>query len=97
MTEEEAKQRWCPFMRISGSNDGLDTMWHNNRPSFGDVDVKGFDLCITSACMAWRGATKDVWVDPDGILIGAGGIAPDGSYKIKDDADGYCGLAGPLS
>lgn len=50
MTEDEAKTRWCPFVRVTASPEE----WHTNRPTFAEVHNKGFDLCIGSACMAFR-------------------------------------------
>ena len=49
MTEDEAKTKWCPFVRIGSSFSGLGAL---NR------DVTGRDVeksnCIASGCMAWR-------------------------------------------
>lgn len=44
MTEEEAKKKWCPFVRISR---GLGSAW--NRPSF-----PGDPTCIGAECMGWQ-------------------------------------------
>lgn len=56
LTEEEAKTKWCPHVRITAGDDpsGSGAQWHTNRPSVADVDQKGFDLCSASDCMAWR-------------------------------------------
>lgn len=61
MTEEEAKTKWCPFVRASGA----DGEWHTNRPSIADVEAKGFDLCCGSACMAWRWEIAPEEVEPE--------------------------------
>jgi hypothetical protein len=51
VTEDEAKTKWCPFVRIDGSNRSAtmsDDAW---------VDIVGSPepcRCIGSACMAWR-------------------------------------------
>jgi hypothetical protein len=42
MSEDEAKQRWCPFVRLVGL--------HNR----GEVFNGPITACIGSACMAWR-------------------------------------------
>jgi hypothetical protein len=52
MTEEEAKQRWCPFVRLTADQGG----WHTNRdPSMPNSpsDTLAY-RCLASACMAWR-------------------------------------------
>ena len=49
MTEEDAKQRWCPAARIAVAvrpSDDLD--YASNRPTHDPYN------CIGSACMAWR-------------------------------------------
>jgi hypothetical protein len=79
LTEDEAKTKWCPFVRVTGcgSNAGS-AEWHTNRPSFAEVHDKGFDRCIGSACMAWRRAIRPA---------GPGG-------QMEKDLGGFCGLAG---
>ena len=81
MTEEEAKNKWCPRTSLSGAGSVGEMEWHTNRPTFADVEAKGFDLCVGSACMAWR------W-DTENHLRG-GGV-----HEISSDTSGYCGLAG---
>lgn len=52
MTEEQAKTKWCPFVRLTASQGE----WHTSRdpslPSAPD-DTQAY-RCIASACMAWR-------------------------------------------
>lgn len=48
MTQEEAKNLWCPFARLVGSSDGC---VYCNRPN--DASA-GNTNCIGSDCMAWR-------------------------------------------
>ena len=81
MTEDEAKERWCPFYRVSAAGveadvELYDTRKHNPSPS-GQL---GDGRCIASDCMAWRWKSL-----PEGT-----------SLKLADlDIDeGYCGLAG---
>ena len=46
MTEEEAKQKWCPMVRITiGETDACDNRGNKN----GDLATK----CIASDCMMW--------------------------------------------
>ena len=86
-TEEEARQRWCPFARIIGvkSAHGVGGAVSGNREAMQN-NVSGYDTvvnimgganCIASACMAWR--VGDVKSDP---------ITGNGTPL------GYCGLAG---
>ena len=51
LTEEQAKQKWCPWARIARDGSGI-----GNRYSF-DNDLatdSAFARCIASDCMAWR-------------------------------------------
>ena len=84
-TEEEAKQKWCPF---AGNAEGA--RQHGPHEHWTD------ERCIASECMAWRG--KEVLYDetnheykPDGMIK---------EYRRKRWKSfnlyqvGYCGLAG---
>ena len=54
MTEEEARTKWCPFVRIGGHRSTY------NRDEDGTVIDAA--LCVASSCMAWRedGAVREM-------------------------------------
>ena len=52
MTEEEAKTKWCPFVRLHGGDMSF------NRYGAGETPPMG--LCIGSACMAWRWVVDEI-------------------------------------
>ena len=47
-TEEEARLKWCPFVRVSNGPDGS---W--NRLETNPTTPSAY-TCMGSACMAWR-------------------------------------------
>jgi hypothetical protein len=49
LTEDEAREKWCPFARTSG---GTEEDLAINREYGGEPDVGA--LCLASDCMAWR-------------------------------------------
>lgn len=49
MTEDEAKTKWCPFVRLVISDIG-EAKTDNRDFDYGD----GTPSCIASECMAWR-------------------------------------------
>lgn len=88
-TEEEAKQRWCPFVRVvktdvTGSEGG-DRVWlASNRGE--EEPVGGLDCCcVASECMAWQ---WDGHVDDE---TGRRWTAP-GEGRTPF---GFCGLSEP--
>lgn len=56
MTEEDAKTKWCPFVR----HQSLEEYGASNRAGKFNDDGVGYDSdniwnkCVGSACMAWR-------------------------------------------
>lgn len=61
LTEDEARKKWCPFVRALNSSMPAAYNRRNN-------DTAG-SLCIASACMAWH------WYDPDNPTQGRCGLA----------------------
>lgn len=93
MTEEEAKTKWCPQVRLAADGHGE---WHTSRdpsmPSRPD-DTQAY-RCLASDCMAWR--TRHQWLDnaqetPDWVSYAPYAFEP-GPGQERDD--GYCGLFG---
>lgn len=107
MTEDEAKTKWCPFVRIVTGTIAADkTSQHASiQPAYNRVAeghnwaFPGGGCCIASACMAWRwvaiwnGSYNDTF-DPS--------FADGGPHSTRtpnfslSKTDGYCGLAGGL-
>ena len=92
MTEDEAKTKWCPFVRLTASAGE----WHVNRPPGSAPDNPGDYMCVGSACMAWR--VRHQWLDnaqqePGWVTYPPYAFEP-GPGQERDD--GYCGLAGAL-
>lgn len=89
MTEEEARNKWCPMARVQHvtfprpNDEGTGLLCVGNRDIGLLVTPNDFDAetditkCIASDCMAWR------WIDPT-------------NPHLDDRAaeGGYCGLAG---
>jgi hypothetical protein len=51
-TEAEAKEKWCPHIRITGG-------WHNEGSMTNRCDTPTMTDCIASECMAWRWAMAE--------------------------------------
>lgn len=88
LTEQEAKTKWCPEVRVTRrtSHDDVDFS-ETNRGE--DASCDNAHSCLGSACMAWR------WADD------ANGEASYRRTPVKDAAGhfdnapmGYCGKAG---
>ena len=52
MTEEEAKKKWCPMVRISGA--GSSGAISNRGCTDEGVHDDMAQMCMASDCMAWR-------------------------------------------
>lgn len=92
MTEEEAKTKWCPHVRLVSGQQHGSTEWHTNRPSVAEVHDKGFDLCCGSACMAWR-FLPQMYRHKSGY----DSDSKTNSFGVEGEPlprEGYCGLAG---
>ena len=53
MKEDEARQKWCPHVRVEGSNRIF------NVRTDGFENTTGLYHCIGSKCMAWRALHYD--------------------------------------
>ncbi len=95
MTEDEAKQRWCPFIRLTADGNGE---WHINRdPSIPSSpgDTQAY-RCIGSACMAWRETrVTEFFHKVDRTRIRPGELYMRGNAEERERVvGGYCGLVG---
>ena len=87
VTEEEAREKWCPFGRIPWFDGPMEerpryvVMASVNRPSMkltGGKQQPNICRCIASECMAWQ------WV----------GERSTGPARHETKRTGICGLAG---
>lgn len=79
MTEEEAKRKWCPFVKVFVRDDEL---W-SNRP---DNGFTSDSYCVGAECMAWR-----LWPTEMEVTDAQGKIV---KREGRLYSRGYCGLAG---
>jgi len=101
MTEEEAKDRWCPFARCEGAyaygNPVHNRAWDKGKVRDKDgparkaaVLLPPASFCIGSACMAWRETQPSSFK-----MVPARNPTPEAMYEKRPVvAEGYCGLAG---
>ena len=84
MTEDEARQRWCPFVRVTVTPN--DASWQGNMlTNRGDIPASSANtLCIASDCMAWRWNKNTV----------SGSLRTPRASGCPEPK-GHCGLAGP--
>ena len=78
MTEDQAREKWCPFARLSINSE---MSWDNRGNDYHDP------YCIASDCMAWRRtySTDELFTDDDGNIC---------VRTLAGSIGGYCGLAG---
>lgn len=86
MSEEEAKTKWCPFVRFHvfaplENMDGSTVQMARTNRDGDDAST----LCIASARMAWRTLAQDQ------ITASTSGMS---SFAQRLIIGGYCGLAG---
>ncbi len=96
MNEEEAKTKWCPFVRlVVGAGEkfapSCNRMATTEEPIFTRFSQTA--SCIASECMAWR------WIDQQTLLTAVEWVQADPTrnledFKPRNPTNGYCGLAG---
>ena len=80
MTEDQAKEKWCPMVRMGAiSSHGF------NRDSQAGTDYPHYK-CVASDCAMWR------WVQETYTPDGADPFAT--VKPLRNSDKGYCGLAG---
>lgn len=96
MTEDEAKNKWCPFARVASLDDDREDVSARNRWSR-DGETKWGPVagaaCIGSACMAWQWEQE---ANQPALLDWAHGdmAAPAPPSTRQSTVAGFCGLAG---
>ncbi len=58
LTEDQAKEKWCPMARVLDTNDGTVCNRHYNYSSLPKDMNPTYSRCIGNQCMAWE------WSDP---------------------------------
>lgn len=82
VTEEQAKEMWCPAVRAG--DEGIADDAGQNRES--SLENPPYARCIASKCMWWRWQLEPVNPDPMATVIG-------GPNPTKYER-GFCGMAG---
>jgi hypothetical protein len=89
LTEEEARKRWCPFVRHSNAPEGS---W--NRCASSSMDPEHYK-CIASECMAFRLMPQTYrHTNSGGSYVGTNKTNGFGVAGEPLPRQGYCGLAG---
>ena len=65
MTEDEAKEKWCPMVRVT-SIANIGVLLPKGRKPTSDGSYE--DYCVASDCMMWR------WVEHSGEMLGYCGL-----------------------
>ena len=85
-TEEEAKTKWCPFVRFHGTPS--DDCVPNRSGSSTDTT-----RCLGSACMAWR-SHVEAWDGPGDPPPNQGWAKCPDDWVPWERTAGFCGLSG---
>jgi hypothetical protein len=90
MTEDEAKKKWCPFVRDFKS--GTLTPASNRL----DGKVPSWSKCIGSECMAWRVHVTGMWNKDTGNWWQTGEATTNTEVRNvpPEWRNGFCGLVG---
>lgn len=90
-TEDEAKTKWCPFVRQAFTPDNTTTPVALTAVNRSNVDVPNGQLfnCLGAGRAAWRWLTINQ--HGTGVSIGR-----EGDIATGPKSKGYCGLAGGI-
>jgi hypothetical protein len=90
LSEEEAKTKWCPHVRL------LEPYAEKTSMNRGNED-EPIGCCLASECMAWRWGPC-FWIDPGETSEPKTRYSTDHKPGMElEPAKGFCGLAGPSS
>lgn len=109
MTEDEAKAKWCPFVRITTETENHYPLTNREEPLLFKTEPGSISRCLGSACMGWLwqdDAVEGRWTrlhepppGPEWVEVRKG---PSRSAKFDTywerptpSRDGCCGLAAP--
>lgn len=86
MTEDEAREKWCPDARYAGQDDdGGANRWKQNLTADEPHALNPIPCrCIASQCMAWRWQNLTRHYPWGSVNVGGS----------NDPRKGYCGRAG---
>jgi hypothetical protein len=85
-TEEEARKKWCPFVRVLATIDGTGPQHKGPLHGFSynrNLQGEPYGACVASACMSWRWKAR-FGTDPNNPQ----------DCAVLPSTHGYCGLAG---
>ena len=83
LTEEEAKTKWCPLVRVAEAQavgDFKISLAINRDVSLGEKRPRF--KCIASSCMMWRKMPRHNWNNQLS------------QWEVQTNDTGFCGLAG---
>jgi hypothetical protein len=97
MSEEEAKTKWCPFVRATTNNGTASWNRGSDAPLEASELITRSTRCIGSACMAWRPSSAAYARNIEtGVISNVPVAYIDASKEefVNIIVGGYCGLAG---